>query len=126
MLEFVESEQLSTLSEYVNSDFMSNQRLKNVTNRYLVNTISLHNLLKTYNAPKKIDFLSIDTEGSEYKILSVFPFNEYEFNFICVEHNFSSNREKIFVLLEKNGYKRICADLSGGDDWYIRYEDLLR
>lgn len=122
-LEFIESGQLSTLSEYVNSDFMNEQRLENISTKYLVNTITLHDLLKTYNAPSKIDFLSIDTEGSEYEVINVFPFNEYKFNFICIEHNLSNNRQKIFELLINNGYRRICVDLSGADDWYIRNEN---
>ena len=49
---------------------------------YSVNTISLIDLLKKYNAPRIIDYLSIDTEGSEYDILKDFDFNTYQFNII--------------------------------------------
>lgn len=37
-----------------------------------VNTISLANLLKKFNAPKVIDYLSLDVEGAEYAILEGF------------------------------------------------------
>jgi len=75
--------------------------------------------LKKYNAPKEIDYLSVDTEGSELDILSAFDFNEYRFNCITIEHNFTENREKLKLLLEQNGYKRIFEHLSKWDDWYI-------
>ena len=74
---------------------------------------------KKYNAPKKIDYLSVDTEGSEFDILSAFDFNEYRFNCITIEHNFTENREKLKFLLEQNGYKRVFEYLSKWDDWYI-------
>lgn len=42
-------------------------------------------LLKTYNAPKQIDYVSIDTEGSEYEILKAWPWNDYYTTLISVE-----------------------------------------
>jgi hypothetical protein len=80
----------------------------------------LIDLLRKYNAPKHIDYLSIDTEGSEYDILSEFDFNEYSFGIITVEHNYTSQRDKIFNLLLQNGYKRKHEKHSLFDDWYTR------
>lgn len=77
-------------------------------------------MLKKYNAPKKIEYLSIDTEGSEFEILNNFNFNEYEFKIITCEHNFNKNREKINNLLSKNGYIRKYVGFSDYDDWYIK------
>ena len=37
---------------------------------------------------KNIDFLSIDTEGSELQILERINFNEYDIKVICIENNF--------------------------------------
>jgi hypothetical protein len=68
-------------------------------------TISLYDLLEKYNAPKYIDYLSLDTEGSEYEILSTFNFEVYKFGFITTEHNGQEEkRMKMRSLLEKNGY----------------------
>jgi hypothetical protein len=67
-----------------------------------------------------IDYLSIDTEGSEYEILSHFDFEKYHFKIITCEHNFTPARERIFSLLTKNGYARKCENLSKIDDWYVR------
>jgi len=83
-----------------------------------VQTISLNDLCKKYNAPAQIDYLSIDTEGSELEILSHHNFNAYTFKVITVEHNYSKNREKIFELLTSKGYLRKYEQLSQTDDWY--------
>ncbi len=87
--------------------------------RYQVTTISLLDLLDLYNAPKNIDYLSLDTEGSEYEILKAFDFNKYRFNVITCEHNFTSMRDKIYNLLTSNGYKRKLTEISRVDDWYV-------
>jgi len=90
---------------------------------YKVKTVSLRDLLMTHNAPKAIDFLSIDTEGNEFSILQDFDFNEYTFNVICVEHNYTNARDQLFKLLVKNGYKRVFEKLSKFDDWCVRRDD---
>lgn len=70
-----------------------------------VNTISLLDLLKKYDAPKFIEYMSIDTEGSEYEILKTFNFNEYTFGLIDIEHNWiEPKRTLIRTLLESNNY----------------------
>ena len=74
---------------------------------YSVNTISLYDLLEKYNAPKKINYLSIDTEGTEFEILRDFDFTKYKFSVITVEHNFTNQRESLYKLLTSNGYKRV-------------------
>jgi hypothetical protein len=88
--------------------------------KYKVQTISLLDLLKKYQAPKFIDYLSIDTEGSEFEILNAFNFNEYTFGIITVEHNFTFRRDMIYELLSKNGYVRKHEDISNVDDWYVK------
>ena len=95
------------------------QKARKKSTIYDVTTISLLDLLKKYNAPTKIDYLSIDTEGSEYEILSNFDFEKYQFKVITCEHNHTSAREKIFKLLTSKGYERKFANLSVCDDWYI-------
>lgn len=108
---------LSTLEEFVDSDLHSLTRSKS---KFLtVETISLTDLLKKHNAPKLIDYLSIDTEGSEYEILKAHDFNTYKFKIITVEHNYSKQREEIFELLSGFGYRRVYRDISHFDDWYI-------
>jgi len=119
MLEFREAKlgAISTIAEFINSDMHGLKRLNGSV--YKVPSISLCDLLLKYNAPKVIDYLSIDTEGSEYEILSNFDFDRYKFNVITCEHNYSPAREKIYDLLISKGYKRVWPELSKFDDWYV-------
>ena len=110
---------LSTINNFTNSDSHFLTRSFN-SKKYYVNTISLNNLLKKFKANKIIDYLSIDTEGSEYEILKALNFEKYQFRVITCEHNYTSNRNKIYKLLKKKGYKRKFEDISGYDDWYIK------
>jgi FkbM family methyltransferase len=109
--------ELSTINFYSDKD-SHNESRKN-GKKYKVNTISLLDLLIKYNAPNQIDYLSIDTEGSEYEILSNFDFNSYSFSIITCEHNYTENRSKIFELLSSKGYRRVYENLSDFDDWYV-------
>jgi FkbM family methyltransferase len=87
---------------------------------YQVETISLTDLLDDYNIPVSIDFISIDTEGSEFDILSNFNFDKYDVDIFTVEHNYiHSKREEIKNLMEKNHYTQILTDISQWDDWYV-------
>lgn len=110
--------ELSTINSFSSSDQL--QKIREEGKTYDVKTISLIDLLEKYNAPKQIDFLSIDTEGSEYEILSNFDFDKYEFRIITCEHNFTPMREKIFSLLTEKGYVRKFQESSDVDDWYIK------
>jgi FkbM family methyltransferase len=114
----VEYPELSTLDSFSDSDGYGETRKKGTT--YDVNTISLTDLLKKYNAPSEIDYLSIDTEGSEFTILNNFNFANYSFKVITCEHNYTSNREKLYDLLTSHGYVRVHEELSKFDDWYIK------
>ncbi len=102
------------------STTLDKTRMSSNSSSYLVDTVSLIDLLDEYHAPAFIDFLSIDTEGSEFEILEHFDFSRYQFGFIAVEHNSEAEkREKLLSLLSKNQYKRIFQGLSGCDDWYV-------
>jgi FkbM family methyltransferase len=90
--------------------------------KYKVETISLNDLLDFHNAPFIIDYLSIDTEGSEYEILSCLDFERYSFRVITCEHNYSKQRKLINSLLTKHGYKRKYEEISLFDDWYVKVD----
>jgi FkbM family methyltransferase len=109
---------LSTINQF--SDLDSWKENRKLGKKYNVETISLNKLLNDNDAPKQIDYLSIDTEGSEFEILNNFDFTKYSFKVITCEHNFTLQRNKIFNLLSKHGYKRVYENISQFDDWYIK------
>lgn len=52
-----------------------------------------------------VDYLSIDTEGSEFEVLKGIDFSAVHINIIEVEHNYDRQRlKKIFNLLQANGF----------------------
>jgi FkbM family methyltransferase len=90
---------------------------------YEVNTVSLLDLLTEYQAPQHIDYISVDTEGSEPAILEAFDFDQYQVDIWTVEHNFlESARNKIHDIMTRNGYVRIMELYSQYDDWYVKKE----
>jgi FkbM family methyltransferase len=118
-LEFNETDvpELSTIDELSETDQHARARING--RKYSVTTISLNDLLDSNNAPKDLDYLSIDTEGSEFEILSNLNFTKYRFKVITCEHNYTPNREKIANLLIENGYVRVRTSISKFDDWYV-------
>jgi FkbM family methyltransferase len=121
-LRFSEAAELSTVSDYVDSDFLAASRRGKES--YEVRTISLNDLLEEYQAPRIIDYLSIDTEGSEFEILNAFDFERRTFAVITCEHNHTPQREKIHRLLTAAGYRRIMEAVSKADDWYVHPDAL--
>lgn len=114
VIDFFEQGELSTLS-----GFEEGHHKQDFSARYPVETVSLSDLLDKQGAPEFIDFLSIDTEGSELEILSSFDFSRYRFGLIAVEHGRSQDRSMLLSLLESFGYVRILNSVSGWDDWYV-------
>tara|TARA_B100000282_G_C31650033_1_gene452560 strand:+ start:46 stop:828 length:783 start_codon:yes stop_codon:yes gene_type:complete len=109
----------STIIDFSNSDKHQNKR-KDFT-KYEITTVTLNDLLKENNAPTEIDYISIDTEGSEYEILKNFDFQRYSFKVLTVEHNNTINKTLIDELLIKNGYKKLLEDMSQFESWYVKF-----
>ena len=69
-------------------------------------TRTLRSVLREFNAPAVIDYWSLDTEGSELKILQSFPFDTHQVRVLTVEHNRRPDyRAHIRELLERHGYR---------------------
>lgn len=109
--------EVSTLTAYRDADAHRMSRQKGRT--YDVTTVSLADLLQSHGAPTRIDYLSIDTEGSEYDILAAHDFRRFHFDVITVEHNRMPARDRIHDLLTSHGYRRVLEAHSRYDDWYL-------
>lgn len=123
LFEVADQAEFSTLSRFKHSDSHGTTRASGV--QQTVKTVSLQDLLERHGAPHEIDYLSIDTEGSEYEILCAFDFGRYDISVITCEHNFSPKRSLIYDLLTRNGYVRVYEGLSRWDDWFVK-DSLLK
>ena len=112
---FINYGNLSTFADYSDKD-SHNREDGTLTH---VEVVTLTELLERNNAPKVIDFLSIDTEGSELEILTTFNFDKYHFNLICVEHNFTQTKFSVLDLLSNNGYKEVWPSYSEFDSFFV-------
>jgi FkbM family methyltransferase len=111
--------EFSTIEEFSERDLYREHRSSG--DRYLVETVSLNDLLAFHNCPFKIDYLSIDTEGSELTILSNFDFTKYDVSIITVEHNYCEpDRTRLHELLTANDFTRVLTFFSRWDDWYLK------
>jgi len=107
----------STLDALTTSDHHATRRV--AANIYEVETITLNRLLSEHDAPKVIDYLSIDTEGSEFDILETFDFARHRPLVLRVEHNYRPDREKMVALMRAQGYVRAPTQISAYDDWFV-------
>jgi FkbM family methyltransferase len=69
------------------------------------------------NGVRKVDYMSIDTEGGELKILKTLDLNLYDIRVISVENNYSSPAIRYY--LTSSGY-RLVNVFSGFDDLYAK------
>ena len=111
--------ELSGCNDYLEND--NNNKLRKDFTSYEVETISLNDLIKKHLDNKQIDYISIDTEGSEFEILKDFDFKKHQVEIFTIEHNFlEGKRDKIFKIMTENDYKRVFETLSHWDDWYVK------
>lgn len=118
-VEFILADEYGGVAEFADADQHTERRDAYRREGHVIEleSISLDAFLKKYKAPRRIDYLSIDTEGSEYDILSHFPFDAWDIRLITVEHNFSSTRAPLRALLSAQGY---AVTEQKWDDWYVK------
>lgn len=121
--EFVNADLLSGIINTVSRGYLKKaevrKKLDFAEEKTLIKTTkTMTELLDEHNAPKFIEYLSLDTEGSEYDILQGIDFSRYTIGYICVEHNNKEkDKKRIRDFLMKNNYK--LQRENGVDDEYI-------
>ncbi len=77
-------------------------------------TASLQEILKSFNAPDVIDYLSIDVEGMEEQVMSGFPFHDVRFLCATIERP----NKAVRMIMQEQGYL-LVVDQPGLDAFYI-------
>jgi FkbM family methyltransferase len=118
VVEFVLAEEFGGMVKDMSNDMHAAKReayFTSAAHRTTFQTVSLHDMLVRLNAPREIDYISVDTEGSEYEILRAFPFDLWHVRCFTVEHNYTSTRADLLRLFQSHGYRRTESQW---DDWY--------
>jgi FkbM family methyltransferase len=84
-------------------------------------TVTLNTALQEANAPRTIDYISIDTEGSELEVLAGLDFKAWDVRFMTIEHNYvPGKKQEIARLLAPHGFRPVLEDFSCMDVWLAR------
>lgn len=120
--------ELSTLKDYThNEENVSKWHVetRNASGTEIeVETVSLNTLASSIH-PECIDYISIDTEGSELDILSAFNFQKFRPKIFTIEHNFTKQKVGLESLLDANGYEAIFPIHTAFDGWFVDRNLLL-
>ena len=96
---------------------------KNSKNKksYKLKTTTLNKVLESNSNNKNINYISIDTEGTEYEIIKELDFDRFYPEIITIEHNYDKEkRDKIYKFLKMKNYNRYFKSISRFEDWYVR------
>lgn len=81
------------------------------TAQYAIKTIDINTMLEEHNAPLDIDYISIDTEGTEMFVVSVFDFRKYNVKYWTIEVNGDQNAiDYLMRFFYYNGYESEVRD----------------
>ena len=93
--------------------------IKEPTYEFQIQARTLNSILEEARAPNRIDFLSLDVEGSELEVLKGINFENYIFSVICVE---SRDIVRITDYLGDKNYE-LVEQLSV-HDYLFRFRDM--
>lgn len=95
-----------------------------INNTYNVEVKNPNDIFDEYVGKEAIDFLSIDVEGLDYRILQSIDFSKYKPLVICVEFNDEQQKKLITTLLTDRGYD--CSKIVGCNIFAIENKYLLK
>ena len=117
-LESSRSGELSTIERFRSKD----GRIR-LGNRQEVRTVTLNTALIEAGAPAEIDYVSIDTEGSEFEVLAGFDLRRWRVRFLSIEHNHvPGKKEELTRILAPHGFRPVLEEFSQMDVWLVRSE----
>lgn len=122
------------LLEYDPQYAVEARRLRPKSHFVLANalTIDYKQLFRQCNTPSVIDYLSIDIEPSSIAALVRFPFDEYDFKILTIEHDFYNmpqgivQKRELSMWMRDKPYIKIVEDVGLSyrstyylEDWFI-------
>ena len=113
-IEFVKADELGGIAEHISAHAATVKDADRVT----LSSITPSDVLAAANAPREIDYISLDVEGAELEILRAFPFDEYDVTLLTVEHNYEEpKRRNIRNVLRTKGFRLLTHNR--WDDCYV-------
>jgi len=111
---FVNFAKRNVMGGIVSAD-TDNKGIENNTDEVIrIETKTLKSVLIENKAPSEIDYLSIDVEGAEQRVLGDFNFKKYRFKCMTIERP----TELLRAIFKENGYILI-KDIPGLDCFYL-------
>lgn len=121
-LRFVDAHGLSSIEQFRAKDSNTERRKKATLATIEVDTLNPTELLKRFQAPNLIDYMSLDVEGAEFDVLSSLDLLAHSIALMTVEHNHDTPRQqKIRSFLARFGYE--CVQ-NRNDDFFFHRKHL--
>lgn len=121
-LRFVDAHGLSAIESFKSGDINSDRRAQATKSVIEVDTLNPNELLERFNAPKLIDYLTLDVEGAEFDILSALDLKTYHIALMTIEHNHDTPRQQqIRDYLAQFGYEVVQ---NRNDDFFFHRDHL--
>lgn len=122
LVRFVDAHGLSAIESFKAGDVNTGRRAQATKAVIEVDTLNPNELLERFNAPKLIDYLTLDVEGAEFDILSALDLNTYAIALMTIEHNHDTPRQQqIRDYLAQFGYEVVQ---NRNDDFFFHREHL--
>jgi len=116
VISFKRAGHLGGINDHLNA-WASDERLANAKTVELTTT-TVDEILERAQAPRYLDYVSLDVEGAEYEVLKGFDLAKYQVGAWTIEHNFEEpKRSRIREHLERRGYELVMS--MKYDDWYL-------
>ena len=96
--------------------------------RKIISSININKFLEKHFLNKKIDYFSIDIEGSDYGVLMKLNLKKYEIENISLEYLHLNKAQKIKILekLSSHGYSYFGFGLDHNKiDWFFKKKDCI-
>lgn len=109
VLEFVDAGAVGGLIDQLQDDIHAGKRSEAISAGRVIQVTGrrVDDMLASAGAPDIVDYISVDTEGSEPEVLRSLDFGRFKVALITVEHGgVEPKREEVLSILEPHGFKR--------------------